>query len=640
MSLNPPTKSLRQTLGFLACAAWSMTLWAAGPAVPRPYAELDSGRIAELAALLPESPRGFGEPATNAAAWAALRARPQCQITIRSQAKKIGLPVPAWNDDRYLEYSRTGRRPDGQKMMSDRHERLANLVWAECLENQGRFLPDLENLLSEFDREPTWTMPAHDGNLDNFHGKKYQVDLGAASFAHEVAQALWLLEGKLNPEIRSRTVGVMEQRIFGPLRQSIRTGKDHWWLRAEMNWNPFCLAGAVGAALTVLPDRDDRAVFAAAAEHYSRNYLKGFSTEGYLGEGLGYWNMGMTAYIGLREQLWQNTRGRLDLLADPKVRAAALFGINMEIVNGVYPAIADCRWGTRPSPEVLNYLSRALGLGLKKYEAQWDPLSQHDLVYGSLENFSNSLSAAATVATPETPLEPHYFFAEPGILVCRSFPESGPAFGAVLKGGDNDEPHNHNDIGSFTLVYGTNGFVVDPGGPLVYSKKTFSKERYTAFKLFSSLGHGVPVVAGRAQIPGKTARAKIVRSEFTADRDELALDLTSAYDAPELISLVRTFVFDRKNQELRVTDDFAFRSPQAFEEALTTRVACQTGNPNRIELSAGGLAVLAEITAPGPLQASTERIEEDCPAFDRIGLRLAAPVTTGTVQMRFHLATH
>ena len=59
-------------------------------------------------------------------------------------------------------------------------------------------------------------------------------------------------------------MATMEQRIFAPLRESFHTGQGNGWLHAEMNWNPVCLAGPVGAALTVLPDRNDRALFAAA----------------------------------------------------------------------------------------------------------------------------------------------------------------------------------------------------------------------------------------------------------------------------------------------------------------------------------------------------------------------------------------
>ncbi|MEI8291335.1 MAG: hypothetical protein WCH99_17845, partial [Verrucomicrobiota bacterium] len=458
----------------------------------QPYMELVPARIAELTALLPEQPRGFGAPCSDRAAWSALSTNVFCKKVVISAARQIGKGLPPWNNDLYLDYSRTGKRPAGEKMMGSRHGLIRQLVWAECVENRGRFMPDIEKMLLEFAQEPTWTLPAHDHGLTSFKGTDYTVDLGSAQFAHELAQVLWLLGDKVSLDTRSKVMAALEQRIFSPLRQSFRTGKGNGWLHAEMNWNPVCLSGGVGAALTVLSDRNDRALFAAAGEHYSRYYLAGFTADGYCGEGMGYWNFGMSHFLLLREQLWQATRGRLDLFGDAKIRNAALYGINLEMINGVYPAIADCRWGTKPSSEILSYLNQALGLGLRRYEENSGAVSPGDLVFGPMEIFPNSLGGVKPASRVRERVGLRYFFEQAGVLVCRSAPDATLPMGAVLKGGHNDEPHNHNDVGSFTLVFGSEAFVADPGGPFVYSSKTFGKERYTAFKLFSSLGHDVP----------------------------------------------------------------------------------------------------------------------------------------------------
>jgi hypothetical protein len=234
----------------------------------------------------------------------------------------------------------------------------------------------------------------------------------------------------------------------------------------------------------------------------------------------------MSHFLLLREQLWQATGGKIDLFSDEKIRSAALYGIRLETVSEVYPAIADCHWGTKPSGDILGYLSLALGLGLRRYEDAYNRSTPGDLVFGSMQRFPNSL-AAAKGSQPESAGDGlRYFFSEAGVLVCRTAPDAKKPLGAVLKGGHNDEPHNHNDIGSFTFVVGKEALLADPGGPSAYSAKTFSSERYTAFKLFGSLGHPVPVVAGRAQIPGKAARARVLATKFsdTADRITISSD--------------------------------------------------------------------------------------------------------------------
>ena len=82
--------------------------------------------------------------------------------------------------------------------------------------------------------------------------------------------------------------------------------------------------------------------------------------------GLGYWNYGFGHFIVLRASLYSASEGRLDRFTDPKVRAMALFGPRMEVLPGVFPAIADCHLGVQAGATLLAYCDRSLGLGLGK----------------------------------------------------------------------------------------------------------------------------------------------------------------------------------------------------------------------------------------------------------------------------------
>ena len=604
----------------------------------KPYADLTPTRIAELAALLPEQPRGLGEPCRNRPVWKALAKNKNFVAVINSAAPQLGKNLPPWSDDLYLDFSRTGQRPAGEKMMDDRHNVIRPLVWAECIENNGRFIPDIEKMLLAYTDEPSWTRPAHDPELKNFNGTAYSVDLQSSKLAHELAQILWLLGDKISAGTRAKVIATAEQRIFAPLRESFRTGKGTPFLYRETNWNSVCLAGSVGAALTMLPDRNDRALFAAAGEYYSHYYLAGFTPDGYCSEGLGYWNYGMSHFLLLREQLWQATGGKVELFSNEKVCNAALYGINIEMINGAYPAIADCHWGTKPDVEFLSYLSRALGLGLHHHENAWDPVAPRDLIFAPMEIFPNSLNRVKTPNPASEDIRLRSFFEQAGVLVCRTASGATKTMSAVLKGGHNAEPHNHNDIGSFTLVYGKEVLVADPGGPTVYNNRTFSAERYT-IKLFTSLTHSVPVVAGRAQIPSRNACTKVLKTDFTEARDEIIMDIASAYEAPELKKLVRTFIFDRRAGSLTVQDDFEFSRDSAFELALTTRANWKQIAANQIELTAGSERIIAEIQAPCGIDVTSEIIAEDCLPFTRLGLKLKQPLTSGKVVVTFCAAT-
>ncbi|MBQ8301791.1 MAG: heparinase II/III family protein, partial [Clostridia bacterium] len=73
-----------------------------------------------------------------------------------------------------------------------------------------------------------------------------------------------------------------------------------------------------------------------------------------------------------------------------------------------------------------------------------------------------------------------------------------------LKGGNNGEPHNHNDIGSFSILKNGEMILCDIGSG-EYTKEYFSDKRYEIL-CDSSFGHSVPIINGYGQSSG---------SEFT-----------------------------------------------------------------------------------------------------------------------------
>ena len=630
------------TVSAAAVAALSKDTEAVAAAPPPAgFVPLSPKRIAEIAALLPAAPHGFGPTCkTGRAEWDALRTHPAFVHVIENGEKRLTDPIPPWNNDLYLDYSRTGQRPPGEAMRGKRHAFLAPLVWAECLENKGRFVPKIETVLRELISEPTWTLPAHDAKLESFHGSQYFVDLGAATAGGEVAQALYLLQGVLDPAVTQAVMNTLEKFIFAPLRASYRTGNGHWWMTATSNWNSVCLQGVTCAALFVLPDRNDRAFFVAGAEQYSRNSVDGFLADGWCTEGLGYYNYGFGRYLIMREALWQATSGKLDLFAPPKIRKIATFAPRLEIQNGQWPAIADCRFDTKADKPILAYCSRVLGLGLTAYEKA-DYAGPGDLVMGSLETFPNSATRAASNAPAAPPIGIRSYFDAAGVLIVRPAVGSANRMAAALKGGSNHETHNHNDVGSFTLVVGDEPLVGDPGGPYAYTNKSFSAERYTAFKLFSSYGHPVPLVGGKAQRPGEETDARIIKTDFTETADTFAMDISPAYPPGAVAKLERTFHYERGGAgSLRVEDAFAFprNAPQAFGIGLTTHGQCRQTAPDTLVFSRGKESVTAVIVVPegaGGFTVSSEIIEENCVPFTRIGLHLVNPLASGKVTVTF-----
>lgn len=602
------------------------------PLVAGAWDEPAAARIDMLAQWLPAAPEGFGPPCSARAEWTAQGAR--LGELRRAADKLLAQDFPAWDEDAYLEYSRSGQRPRGERMMNARKAWLYPLVLAECAEYAGRYLPALERALDRLLSQPTWTWPAHDAKLRNLRESRYEVDLLAADTALELAQTLYLLGERLQPATRARLAAALEVRVFAPLRASFKSGKDHWWLTAQHNWNAVCLSGVVGAALTVLPDPRDRALFAAAGEHYIREYIKGFPEDGYSVEGPGYWNYGFSHFVMLRARLMQATAGRLDLFAAPKVAAIARYGFGIEMLPGNIAPFGDASPNTRVDGWTLSYLQDAFS---QPASGRFGALS---LSAAQRANDAPMTAALAVLFLPVVPAQAQAGLAEPGlrtwfaqsgVLVAR--PAPGRRLGVSIKAGGNGN-HSHNDIGSYSIALGAEQPTGD-AGMTVYSARTFSKERY-AIRAINSWGHPVPVVDGALQIEATRAQPRVLKVAFSDAGEQFVLDLAPAYMSPRLEALTRTLNFLREGEgRVEIEDRFAYSRPAAFETALITRGGWQQLEDGSLLLWQKHERLRVRIEASAAFSLQAETVEEEGLRFTRVGIALREPQQTGFVRVTF-----
>lgn len=622
-------------LSVCLCVSCSDGALAAGP--------FDADRVAKVAAMLGAEPGGFGRPCKDREAWQDLAKDGSFSRIIGRAEELLQEAIPDQTDDLYLDFSRTGNRRRWESVSGHRRGMVSTLALAECLDDKGRFVSALEQVVREICAERTWVMPAHDTSLTNFDGKIVDIDLGSSMFAWSLATARYLLADKLSPEVDELVRANLERRIFKPYRDMVNGAREkNWWMTTTNNWNAVCLGGVTGSALATLESRDERAFYILAAEDYLKNFLEGFTDDGYCSEGLGYWNYGFGYYVLLSEAIHQATNGGVDLLAIPKVKHIAAFGSNIEIQDDVYPAFADCSIDTRPASHLMYFINRRCRLGL----AHWDeinPVSSSGSVYSSLMySFPNSASSMGAVEATSSGPGIRTYFKDAGILICRPAADSGCKLAVALKGGHNAEHHNHNDVGSFIVVLEDNPLLLDPGAE-VYTRRTFSSRRYDS-NVLNSFGHPVPVVAGKLQKTGGGACGRILETGFTDSTDTIIMDISSAYDVPQLEKLQRTFIYSRDEASnmragcLTVEDEVVFSKPSQFGVALITfhkwsnirdiSLLVHNGGPGlRIEIDAGDL----------PFEIEAETIDEDVRAASkptRIGINLSRPVLGARICVR------
>jgi hypothetical protein len=604
-------------------------------------------RAVEIVSFLPKQPFCVGKPITDRAAWEVL---PAGNI-IKNAENTLKTPIQELPESLYKEFFQNGNRTNYQNARNRKYRRLIVFTLAECIENKGRFIVPLEATIRSICADPSWTLPAHDSNAEIYDGKTIHIDLVSADTSVELGLADSWLGDKLSPEIRALIRNNVERRTFQPYEQAVKSGNigRNWWITGTNNWNSVCHADVVGAALTLIDDPVRRAWYIAAAEKFMKPFFNGFTPDGYCSEGMGYWNYGFGHFVELAEIVYQTTNGNVDFLTMPKVRNCALFGFRMEVAAGLFAAFADCSVTAKPDPLLVKYLSRRFQFGFNDYEKYQNRLG--NLKATGVYCFPNSATKTPNVPATTTPLsELRTDFPDAGVMIFRPKVGETKQLAVACKGGHNAEHHNHNDIGSFTVMYAGTMPILDPGGE-VYTRRTFSNKRYES-KLLNSFGHPVPVINGQLQKIGRNAKGEIIAKKFSDQKDSCTINYVSAYGLKEIKKLERTFEFTRaeqgKSNSLTVTDEIKLEPAGTLETALLTYESWQEqkdqNNENEIDLLIGAkdkaIHVIVSATADEkllPIKLETLEIDEDATLGKkptRLAFKIEKPVANAKIVMK------
>ncbi len=602
----------------------------------RPEPSSGNKSISEIARLLSPSPQGIGVTYQNRVFWDQFLTDPQA-LQLLEEADTLYLNgIPSFVDSLYLDLLSSGIRLPGENMMNARFEYLYKLCIAECLSNQGKFIPAIEEALIEICTQNPWSIPAHDKDLSNYNGTNYYVDLVVATFGNSLAQCIYMLDDKISEQTLEIVMQAVREKIFDPIRRCIETDSLFYWFTVKNNWNSVCLAGVTGAALTLLKEKEERAFFIHVAEKYYSYGLEGYGDDGYCSEGVGYYNYGFRALILLREHICRATNGEIDLLATPKFARIAQYGKNIQIINKVCPTYSDCRIGLSPDWFIINYCDNALGT--KSYYEKYSFPQFNNLALYLIEFFpeqawkiASSPEIEAVIQLPDNHLRSYFEVSD--VVICRPSPDSSHQLGVSFKGGNNAENHNHNDIGSYVVALGNETMAGDQGGPFSYPGDFWSKGAYQKYKSKGSYGHPVPLINDSTQVPGKEAQASLVKKEFTESSDFYQIEYACAYRIPELKKLTRIFNYNREEESsFRVEDSFESLAVCKFETAITTRAQWKIEN-NTIELTSGKEKLQIWVEASGPVSYTHETIAENAPAYTRLGIELKEKTQTGYIRL-------
>jgi hypothetical protein len=592
-------------------------------------------RVRALQALLPPQPFGIAPVVTDRAAWSPWQNHPFGQRVLKTARELAAQPFPDYTDATFLDCLEREEMTHINRVMLIVRERQGVFLIAEAIHDAGEFLDVICSDARKLAALRTWIHPYEDRQRRNFSRQTVESGIAVTHFGENLALTDYILGPRLPADFRALLRRELQARLFQPLRQRIETGRDlYWWLGVKHNWLAVCVTGIAQAAVAILPDAADRAWWLAFVETQISNFRDGFLEDGCCPEGVGYWSYGVMHYMMFAEVLRRGTGNVIDLLDDAKMRRIANFTDHAEIEPGVFPSYADSGPGGRPIPWVPLWLENRAGTpapGLQPMPAGTDLLSGTGLHIAaeSLLWIFGTRDPLRPVRRVVTPGLRHWFGAS-SLLICRPGPSTTRRFAATLLGGNNGMNHNHNDLGTFTVVLDGRTLIVDPG-PEAYSFRTFSEKRYDS-QLLNSYGHPVPRVAGALQSFGPDWRTRVLAKEFSDDTDRLVFDLRGAYDVPALRRLTREFFYDRRGAGcLTITDHVEFSEPAAFESALIT-FGLVAINGTNIRISDEQAALTAEVSCEGAaLEISTDTINQP-PHPTRIALRCSGAILQATVR--------
>jgi hypothetical protein len=187
--------------------------------------QLDTNAIKRIAAMLPAKPASIGDPITKRDQWDKLRDHEAFKNVIEDGEKLLKESIHEKPEELYLDFSKTGNRSRWQRVDSTWYRRMSTLFFAECLENKGRFIPALEEILTAYCDERSWVMPAHDSSLKTWNGKMLYADLKACDIGMTLAAIRSIMGDKINPNLRKHIKDEVIRRNLNPYKKLI-TGKS------------------------------------------------------------------------------------------------------------------------------------------------------------------------------------------------------------------------------------------------------------------------------------------------------------------------------------------------------------------------------------------------------------------------------
>lgn len=472
--------------------------------------------------------------------------------------KNLNYEWKTFSDDDYAEYSKSGDTSTLQNKFYSNNDAIMYLFMAELAEGKGRFIPQLKKGLENAIQMKSWAFPADIAAIYKSpvpDVKKPVISLVAGEVADMYSWIYYLLKDEFSKKgstIAPRLKEEIQKRILKPYMTR------YWWWDGSRNyhgqmlnnWTPWNLSNILSIAMLIEDNPDTYAKIAYNTILGMDKYLNYISGDGACVEGQTYWQYAAGKTFDYLDMLKLATDGKVDLMNEELIKDMGEYIARTYVGDGWVVNFADASAkGEGMNPFLIFRYGKGVNSNLlMSFGASLDPQRNATPSYGyealrtlrAIEILPEERSYKGKFVRPANSWYPE---AE----VCYMTTPQGLFYAS--KGGNNDESHNHNDIGTISLYIDQYPILLDAGVG-TYTRQTFDDERYTIWNMQSGW-HNVPIINGYEQSYGAQYKA----SKASSTENRFSVDIAGAYPkSANVNSWVRTSEID--GRELKVTETF------------------------------------------------------------------------------------
>lgn len=555
----------------------------------------------------------------------------------------------------YLEFSRSGTRQPNDRHIGERHQILGKLLLGELVEGKGRFIDAIANGVWSLCEQSTWVATAHislqgSGRIPDID--KRAIDLSSGETANTLAWTLYFLNEqltKLSPTLTKRLSDELDRHILSVYLER----NDLWWMATNggftNNWNVWCNFNVLTTALLVEKDPARRAAIMRKSLRSVDQFINYFKADGGCEEGPAYWGHAGGKLLEYGELVRDYSDGEINIFTDQKVKNIGLYIARAHIDSLYFVNFADAGAKNHPLPDIIYRYGAAMNdttmMQFGAYNTLFDNFAGEPLNCGTTFDTRMHIATiynAMLRTTPRAPMYRSVWMDGTEVAIARSKGGSGNGLQFAVKGGYNDESHNHNDVGTFILYANGQPMIVDAGVG-TYVAKTFSNRRYEIWTMQSEY-HNLPVINERGQSHGAKFRSRNVIYSDNGRLMTFSLDIAGAYPTEAACrSWVRAYQFDRAKGRLQIKDTHSLeRIDGTVNQNFLTCAKVTSGRDGRLELEYQGNSVLLEFN-PSVYTLSIEEVTIDDPRLTavwskrltRLTLAMKRPTLKGTNLLTF-----